>query len=430
MGDVTKMKIDDISEARHRRELEEALYATLEKTAPNVNLDSLGKDVLPTLVSSMCGLLKAAEDEATHEALHAKHMQKNPAIKPRQKFNSLHWLASHMMRHNPKHVPTARESYHVPDSTSLNAAQVQEVKHTFRLKDRGDGTISVGALRDILRGQGRDFSEGGMRLLLERIEVDESKTGFVDFGDYLKVIEGTMGKIEQKKKQSLEEIKLAVKKEFNLMEDQFEIFDGLFTTYDRNGDGTISHAECFQLLKSLGDFSEDDVRTFFNAVDLDGSGRIDFAEFVTTNMRAMTQANKERGTESKGNKYVPGANSDIVHVVIKAELDDVWNIVGKWDDLSWLTSEPVTTSGEGVDATRQISGGPVQTCTESIKHSYSFSDSINGAVVTICVKSEDEMCALYFLNDSDNPSDILEDVKAGFQKIKEKLEDGSQPVEL
>lgn len=59
------------------------------------------KELVPTLVEGIAELLKAEAKEKERDALHRKLMKRDPSVRPRRAFNSLHWLASYLMRHNP-----------------------------------------------------------------------------------------------------------------------------------------------------------------------------------------------------------------------------------------------------------------------------------------------------------------------------------------
>jgi hypothetical protein len=67
------------------------------------NTEFLIKEVVPILVQALAELTKAIEKEEKLIEENIKLRKKNPSIKPRAPFNPLHWLASYLMRHNPKH---------------------------------------------------------------------------------------------------------------------------------------------------------------------------------------------------------------------------------------------------------------------------------------------------------------------------------------
>ncbi|XP_078361341.1 uncharacterized protein LOC144645661 [Oculina patagonica] len=70
-----------------------------------------------------------------------------------------------------------------------------------------------------------------------------------------------------------------------------------FQTFDLNQDGIIDFKELMQVLDDLGDRSEPSVRQqYFNEIDKDGSGAIDFEEFLALiyQLRKKTDVFNER----------------------------------------------------------------------------------------------------------------------------------------
>ena len=62
---------------------------------------------------------------------------------------------------------------------------------------------------------------------------------------------------------------------------QIEEFKEAFQLFDKDGDGTISTKELGPLLRSLGQNpDEDEIVDMIDEVDVDGSGSIDFVEFL------------------------------------------------------------------------------------------------------------------------------------------------------
>ena len=87
-----------------------------------------------------------------------------------------------------------------------------------------------------------------------------------------------------------------------LTEKQIEEFKEVFSIFDRNGDGTISKKELGKAIrKSVGQtLSESELQGMIDEVDADGSGSIDFTEFLTmmakrTNHAPGTLSLHERG---------------------------------------------------------------------------------------------------------------------------------------
>jgi len=67
----------------------------------------------------------------------------------------------------------------------------------------------------------------------------------------------------------------------SLTEDQIEEFKEAFALFDKDGDGTISVDELGIVMRSLGrNLSKEDLMVMIAEVDEDGSGEIEFPEFL------------------------------------------------------------------------------------------------------------------------------------------------------
>ena len=84
--------------------------------------------------------------------------------------------------------------------------------------------------------------------------------------------------------------------------------DGLkavFAQYDTNGDGTITSTELGTVLHSMGELTtKTDIQDMIRKVDLDGSGSIDFPEFLVM-MKGIHYGEGERPLDSES-KASPG----------------------------------------------------------------------------------------------------------------------------
>ena len=80
----------------------------------------------------------------------------------------------------------------------------------------------------------------------------------------------------------------------NLTEAQIAEFKESFSTYDKDGDGTISTKELGKLMKALGQRpSPAELQDMINEVDADGNGTIDFPEFLSLMARKMKDTDTE-----------------------------------------------------------------------------------------------------------------------------------------
>lgn len=76
-------------------------------------------------------------------------------------------------------------------------------------------------------------------------------------------------------------------------------FKEVFSSFDRDGDGTIDAGELGQVMASFGvSPSIAELQKMVQEVDLDNSGAIDFAEFVTMMMSRSNTSNPEDEAES------------------------------------------------------------------------------------------------------------------------------------
>ncbi len=67
-----------------------------------------------------------------------------------------------------------------------------------------------------------------------------------------------------------------------LSEEQIAEFKEAFSRFDKDGDGTITTKELGTVMRSLGkNLTEAELQYMINEVDADGSGTLDFTEFLT-----------------------------------------------------------------------------------------------------------------------------------------------------
>jgi calmodulin len=79
-----------------------------------------------------------------------------------------------------------------------------------------------------------------------------------------------------------------------LTEEQIAEFREAFSLFDKDGDGTISTRELGTVMRSLGQNpTEAELQDMINEVDADGSGTIDFPEFLVMMARKMRDTDSE-----------------------------------------------------------------------------------------------------------------------------------------
>merc|ERR1712169_155031 len=79
-----------------------------------------------------------------------------------------------------------------------------------------------------------------------------------------------------------------------LTEEQIAEFKEAFSLFDKDGDGTITTKELGTVMRSLGQNpTEAELQDMINEVDADGSGIIDFPEFLSLTARKMKDTDTE-----------------------------------------------------------------------------------------------------------------------------------------
>ncbi|CAK8679678.1 unnamed protein product [Clavelina lepadiformis] len=100
-----------------------------------------------------------------------------------------------------------------------------------------------------------------------------------------------------------------------LTEEQISEFRRAFDLFDEDGDGTITTGELGNVMRLLGqNTTEAELQDMINEVDADGSGTIDFPEFLTMMARKIKDTNSEKEVreafrvfDRDGNGYITAA---------------------------------------------------------------------------------------------------------------------------
>ncbi|NXQ33071.1 CALMS protein, partial [Alaudala cheleensis] len=106
-----------------------------------------------------------------------------------------------------------------------------------------------------------------------------------------------------------------------LSEEKIAEFKEAFSLFDRDGDGSISTKELGTVMRSLGQNpTEAELQDMVGEVDADGSGTIDFPEFLSLMARKMRDTDSEeeireafRVFDKDGNGYISAA--ELRHVM-------------------------------------------------------------------------------------------------------------------
>merc|ERR1711981_430028 len=133
-----------------------------------------------------------------------------------------------------------------------------DFKKNFHLFDKKrTGAIPIGDMGTVLRSLGQNPTEAELAALME--EVDKDKSGTVEFEEFVDL----MSRTNKTKEQMEEEIKNA------------------FLTFDADGSGFIDRQELVEALTTMGDpVDEETINGMIAEADLDGGGKINYAEFT------------------------------------------------------------------------------------------------------------------------------------------------------
>merc|ERR1711898_82187 len=97
-----------------------------------------------------------------------------------------------------------------------------------------------------------------------------------------------------------------------LTEEQIAEFKEAFSLFDKDGDGTITTKELGTVMRSLGQNpTEAELADMINEVDADGSGTIDFPEFLDLMAKEIKEAFKV--FDKDGNGFISAA--ELRHVM-------------------------------------------------------------------------------------------------------------------
>ena len=78
----------------------------------------------------------------------------------------------------------------------------------------------------------------------------------------------------------------------NLSDEQKEEFKEAFSLFDKDGDGTITIDELDVVMRSLGrNTTREDLQKMIDEVDEDGSGEIEFDEFLSLMQKKLAESN-------------------------------------------------------------------------------------------------------------------------------------------
>merc|ERR1711981_102395 len=146
------------------------------------------------------------------------------------------------------------------DTCGLEEDQVKALKRTFDQFDSDkSGAISVGTVNTILKMMGMHVSTVALEEIIE--EIDEDGSGELEFAEFIQLAAKFL--IEEDE----EEMKWELREAFRL--------------YDKQGNGYITTNTLKEILREIDStLNEHNLDQIVDEVDEDGSGTIDFDEFM------------------------------------------------------------------------------------------------------------------------------------------------------
>jgi len=142
----------------------------------------------------------------------------------------------------------------------LSEEQVEMLKKAFNMFDREKtGSIATNMMSTILRTLGQTFEEDDLELLIEEIDADGS--GMLEIEEFLALCARFL--VEEDAEAVQEELREA------------------FRLYDKEGNGYIKTSDLREIMRALDDkLTEDELDEMITEIDTDGSGTVDFDEFM------------------------------------------------------------------------------------------------------------------------------------------------------
>nr|ATZ76613.1 troponin C [Nephotettix cincticeps] len=144
----------------------------------------------------------------------------------------------------------------------LDKEQLNVLKRAFDAFAAGKGYIEANMVGTILSMLGHDVSDKQLKAIIEEVDADGS--GQLEFEEFVTLAAQFLGEEEEVDAAAmLEELKEA------------------FRLYDKEGNGYISTGVLREILKELDDkLTSDDLDQIITEIDTDGSGTVDFDEFM------------------------------------------------------------------------------------------------------------------------------------------------------
>ncbi|XP_013779831.1 troponin C [Limulus polyphemus] len=146
------------------------------------------------------------------------------------------------------------------EAEDLSKEQVQMLRKAFDMFDRDKkGVIHTNMVSTILRTLGQTFEEKDLKDLIA--EIDQDGSGELEFEEFMALAARFL--VEEDAEAMQEELREA------------------FRLYDKQGQGFINVSDLRDILRALDDkLTEDELDEMIAEIDTDGSGTVDFDEFM------------------------------------------------------------------------------------------------------------------------------------------------------
>ena len=144
----------------------------------------------------------------------------------------------------------------------LDKTQLQLLKNAFDAFDHEKkGVISTDMIGTILEMLGTQVDEGTLKEIID--EVDEDGSGELEFPEFVQLAAKFLTEEEEDNEAMVRELREA------------------FRLYDKEGNGYITTDVLKEIFKELDNtITSEDLETMIEEIDSDGSGTVDFDEFL------------------------------------------------------------------------------------------------------------------------------------------------------
>ncbi|GMH63933.1 hypothetical protein TL16_g03842 [Triparma laevis f. inornata] len=174
---------------------------------------------------------------------------------------------------------------HLERPTAADDDEEEEKQHHImwsvfsRHDEDGSGELSVDEVRDILLEHNIVFDEEKLKVTFDKYDLDHSH--MLEFEEFCSLMDDLDAKSQIVQKRT-DAYALPEHMQGWFEKNKLEDFKTQFGMFDDNGDGTVDAQELRAVLRALGtEMDHDKVVEIIQTIDNDGSGVIEFPEFVT-----------------------------------------------------------------------------------------------------------------------------------------------------